>query len=77
MAILLIFPYIDPREELDKIEETSIATNSTNFKLKISNKLPEMTVDSEKQANILKLIFSKNFENNNMQSKFIISDKNL
>lgn len=40
----------------------------SQYKLKISNGLPQMTVDDEKQANILKLIFKKNFQNDQLNS---------
>ncbi|CAI2359021.1 unnamed protein product [Moneuplotes crassus] len=43
-------------------EWMSTITSTTNYKLKISSQLPQMSVEDEKQANILKFIFKKNFE---------------
>lgn len=61
---------------MNKIEETSTENitkctvpTSPNYKLKISNKLPEMTVGDDEQALILKEIFSKNFESKSQTSK--------
>lgn len=40
-------------------EEISMSSTSTNFKFKIKNNLPQMTVEDDSQANMLKLIFDR------------------
>lgn len=46
-----------------------MSSTTTNFKFTIKNNLPQMTVEDHSQANMLKLIFSKNFDNKNTSGR--------
>ncbi|CAI2361407.1 unnamed protein product [Moneuplotes crassus] len=48
-------------------DEINSVTTNTYYKLKLSSKLPQMTVEDEKQADILKFIFTKNFSKGSHQ----------